>query len=248
MLGVDTDASLLGVLEHAAASGRQPDIVLATGDIAQQARESTYKRFVDYVGHYFPGVPLRWLAGNHDAIMPMTRIGRRRGPSLSAHCGAWHFALLDSHLEGHVPGRFSDAELAALDAELASAPGRFSLIGFHHHPLPVGSQWIDTQLIDNADALFAIVDAHPRVRGLIFGHVHQQVDGLWRSAAGIDVRVLGTPSTCFQFLPNSDDYALDEDAAPGYRWLELRADGHIGTHVARVAHLRVELDLAAGGY
>ena len=44
---------------------------------------------------------------------------------------------------------------------------------------------------------------------------------------------MSTPSTCAQFLPRSEFFALD-DRPPGLRWLELHADGHIETEVAWV--------------
>jgi len=48
-----------------------------------------------------------------------------------------------------------------------------------------------------------------------------------------DVRILGTPSTCIQFKPGQDAFCLD-DTSPGYRWMELLADGSIRTEVVRI--------------
>jgi Icc protein len=70
-----------------------------------------------------------------------------------------------------------------------------------------------------------IVDNSKRVRGIIWGHVHQASD---RRRHG--VRLMSTPSTCTQFLPNSDSFALDS-RPPGYRWLNLMANGRIDTDV-----------------
>jgi Icc protein len=44
------------------------------------------------------------------------------------------------------------------------------------------------------------------------------------------VRLLSTPSTCAQFVPRSDGFAIDR-RPPGYRWLELRDDGSLSTDV-----------------
>jgi Icc protein len=52
-----------------------------------------------------------------------------------------------------------------------------------------------------------------------------------------DVRFLSTPSTCAQFLPGNEFFALD-DRPPGMRWLELYADGSIETEVAWVPGVR----------
>jgi Icc protein len=47
------------------------------------------------------------------------------------------------------------------------------------------------------------------------------------------VKLFSTPSTCAQFLPMSAGFAIDQ-RPPGYRWLELNADGTIATEVVWV--------------
>jgi Icc protein len=44
------------------------------------------------------------------------------------------------------------------------------------------------------------------------------------------VQFLSTPSTCAQFLPHSEFFALDE-RPPGLRWLDLHPDGRVATPV-----------------
>jgi Icc protein len=44
---------------------------------------------------------------------------------------------------------------------------------------------------------------------------------------------MSTPSTCAQFLPSSEFFALDE-RPPGMRWIELCDDGSIETEVTWV--------------
>jgi 3',5'-cyclic-AMP phosphodiesterase len=96
------------------------------------------------------------------------------------------------------------------------------------HPVEMRSRWLDTVGLANADALFGIVDRHPQVRGIAFGHVHQALDTVRNG-----VRILATPSTCSQFLPGSDDFAIDNQP-PAYRKLLLHADGRIETDVVWV--------------
>ena len=64
-----------------------------------------------------------------------------------------------------------------------------------------------------------------QVRGVLWGHVHQELD-LTRKG----IRYMATPATCSQFLPGSDDFALDT-RPPGYRTLQLSSDGSIHTEV-----------------
>jgi Icc protein len=58
---------------------------------------------------------------------------------------------------------------------------------------------------------------------------------------------MASPSTCIQFLPGSDGFAVDT-TAPGYRWLSLHADGRIETGVQRLSEIPGTLDLASAGY
>ena len=46
--------------------------------------------------------------------------------------------------------------------------------------------------------------------------------------------ILSTPSTCIQFKPKSDKFALDEEH-PGYRFIKLKANGEIETQVYRLS-------------
>jgi Icc protein len=48
-----------------------------------------------------------------------------------------------------------------------------------------------------------------------------------------NVRMLASPSTCFQFTIREGRHRLDP-AAPGYRWLKLYADGSVATGVKRL--------------
>jgi Icc protein len=108
--------------------------------------------------------------------------------------------------------------------------------------VPIGSPWLDTMMVDNAAEFFAVLDRHPQVRAVLWGHVHQTCDQVRRG-----VRLLASPSTCIQFQPQSAGFALDE-AAPGYRWLELHDSGVIETGVVRLENYSATLDRNSGGY
>ena len=97
--------------------------------------------------------------------------------------------------------------------------------------------------LDNPAAFFRVIDRYPQVRGVLWGHVHQEFTG-----RRDQILLLGSPSTCIQFLPGSRAFAMDS-LTPGFRWLELRADGRIDTGIRRVAAYPRPLDLSnRGGY
>ena len=54
-------------------------------------------------------------------------------------------------------------------------------------------------------------------------------------------------STCIQFHPDSFDFVLDT-VNPGYRWLDLNADGTLKTGVSRVKNKRYAVDFSGIGY
>jgi len=61
------------------------------------------------------------------------------------------------------------------------------------------------------------------------------------------VRILGTPSTCAQFLPRARTFAVDS-LPPAWRTLELHADGRVVTDVAWLSAAdRQRFATAAGG-
>ena len=122
--------------------------------------------------------------------------------------GAWRIVLVDSC----VPGRGAAAasaqpELRALDAALSGAIAtRWCVV--HHHPVSMASRWLDAVGIENAEEFFDVLDAHRSVRAISWGHVHQCFDARRRG-----VRLLATPSTGAQFLPQSDEFRGRRPAA-----------------------------------
>jgi len=87
------------------------------------------------------------------------------------------------------------------------------------------SKWLDTVGLDNGDEFLVRAASSGRVRAAIFGHVHQHYD-----AEHDGIRLVATPSTCRQFLPRADEFAVD-DRPPAYRLIELHADGSINAEL-----------------
>jgi 3',5'-cyclic-AMP phosphodiesterase len=222
--GVATLPALEAALAQARTRDWPPDAVLVTGDIVQDD-PAGYRHFRRLFGAL--GVPVLCIPGNHDEPEAMRRELAAAPFSVGGHfdLGRWRIVLLDSCLAGAAGGRLSDAALAGLDAALGSAGKRHCMVCLHHHPVPMASRWLDRVALDNAAQFLAALDRHSNVRAVVWGHVHQTYDGLRKG-----VRLLATPSTCAQFQPNSDDFAVDP-RPPAYRTLELRADGTLLTEV-----------------
>jgi Icc protein len=241
LLGMNTRDSLEKVIDKVLLEQPQIDLLLITGDLTQDGSVASYQAFQRMSARI--QAPTRWFAGNHDEPLVMEEVAR--GTDLLepvVDIGAWRVILLNSAVPGTVPGRLADAELQLLERSLSEAPDRHHLICLHHHPISIDCKWMEPIGLRNADALFAIIERYPQTKALLWGHIHQEID----QPLG-NLRLLATPSTCIQFKPRSDDFALD-DLPPGYRWLRLQPDGEIQTAVSRVEGYAFKPDFSSDGY
>jgi Icc protein len=242
LLGLNTHESLHCVVKMAQQRHQHIDLVLVTGDLVHDGSESGYGRLQEYFSTF--SAPVLLMAGNHDELRQL-QDSADNGPARfvkQIQCRGWQIILLDSTIPKSDGGRLADAELSMLQQHLDSAPALPALVCLHHQPVPMGSRWLDSMLLENAEEFFDVLDRHPQVRGVLWGHVHQEYDHMRNG-----VRLLATPSTCFQFKPFSDEFALDA-LAPGYRWLDLYPDGRIDSGVFRLERFSTKLDMQSTGY
>lgn len=246
LLGVVTRDSLAAVIEQLQKNisnqvHAEPDFLVASGDLAQDASPEAY--------HYFQTqmTPLcqasGWFSGNHDDTQVLNH-ALKGGSELAKvyRFEHWQLILLDSSVRGKVHGFLAQPELDLLAQTLAERPDLHSLVCLHHHPVDIGSVWLDKIGLHNRDEFFAVLDRFENVRGVLWGHIHQE----WQSQRQ-GLSLMATPSTCIQFLPKSAGFAVD-NIAPGYRWLSLHADGKIDTQVYRAEDFVFDLDQKSTGY
>lgn len=243
LLGVDTLQSLHEVLARVQNDAFWPaDAILATGDLAQDETPEAYQHMIDAFADL--GAPYYCIPGNHDdpALMQDYIPGHAQGVNQQILFDHWQIIMLSSHKPGHVEGCLDADTLEFLATTLASKPNHHTLIAMHHPAVQLGSNWIDSLAIENPDSFFAILNQHKNVRAVIWGHAHQAFD-----SQRDGIRLLGTPSTCFQFKPNEEKFALD-DQLPGYRTISLMQNGDIETEVSRLTNSSNLVDYSAQGY
>lgn len=227
------------VLKQALAEDIRCDLILVTGDLVSEVQPAIY----DYIfaALHATQIPFACIAGNHDvtderghglpffqrelvAIEADSRL-------LSRHVidtDYWRLLLINSAIPGKVAGEVTLADIDWLCAQL-SACDKPTLIALHHHVMPMGSDWIDAHSAENADIFWQRMGDFDHLRVIISGHTHQEQV---RHKHG--VTVYSTPSTCYQFKPYEVDFAYDQNARPGYRWLQLANNGQVASWVKRL--------------
>ena len=227
------------VLQQALNEDIRCDLILVTGDLVNKVIPTIY----DHIFKVLEAtkIPFACIAGNHDVTdevgchLPFLQRTLVAQPAdtrlLSQHVietDHWQLLLLDSSVSGKVAGEITSADIDWLCKRLEYCD-KPTLIALHHHVIPVDSTWIDTHMVENSEDFWQHMIAFEHLKVIISGHIHQdQV----RYRQGVSVYT--TPSTCYQFTPNEDDFSYDKDARPGYRWLQLANNGTVESWVERL--------------
>lgn len=209
-------AQSLSNLVRCLARGESIDLVVLTGDLADDGKADTYRWLQDEVRSL--GAPMVALFGNHDAdalrevfpfpadafVQEPSNQTRQRAFAIDAH--GWRVVFCDSRLDDDdaVGGDLHPHQLAFLDRTLGASE-QPALAFVHHPPGRTGQGWVDAYGVIG-DAFAEVVRRHSyRLRGIFFGHVHGEmafdVGGVWS---------MSCPSTAFAF--GDGDYLPTKDA------------------------------------
>lgn len=242
MLGVDTSQSLQCCLEHAIAHHGPFDLILLSGDLAQDPSPATYRRLNQLLQTL--ATPCLCLPGNHDALEVMR--AELHGDNINCDqqrdLGNWRLIALNSQKPNSPVGRLAESEFMLLERQLTEQANRPTVVIMHHPCVDCGTPWLDPMKIENSDRLLATLKRFPQVKLLLCGHIHQEFAAPLQHAT-----LLTAPSTCFQFTPGALEFSLDT-LAPGYRIVELFEDGGWQSQCERIAEGLFSLDLSAHGY
>ena len=217
--GTVTQAPLQRVLDRYQAGDWGADRVVITGDIIQDDSAEAYDRFRELL------LPLNLrthcIPGNHDVRELMRRVCCVPPFSYCAYeeIGDWLLIGLDSCVADDAGGMIAADELDRLSKTVTDSAAKHVMVCLHHPPVPMNSAWLDSVGLKNADEFMQRLHSLGRIRLVIFGHVHQAYD-----SEHDGIRIVATPSTCRQFEPLSEEFAVD-DRPPAYRRITLHGDG-----------------------
>jgi len=197
---LDTFAALERAVDHLNALGPAPDIVLATGDLSHDTGPADYLRLKAALARL--EAPLFVIPGNHDDRANLRAAFAGDG-YLPADSEFLHYVVegyplrliaLDTAIPGEEAGELCLDRLAWLEARLAEAPERPTVVFMHHPPFETGIPFFDRIGCRGGAAMGQIVQRHPRIEAVLCGHVHRAITLRWH---GTVVQV--TPATGYQY-------------------------------------------------
>lgn len=198
----------------------EADLLLLSGDLAQDVEPATYAWLVAQLEK--TGRPWYWLPGNHDAPDMMQNWA---ATEWEHEVAGWRMLGLSTYQERSAAGRLSKKSLLRL--QQASASDQPLLIALHHPPIEAPTRWQNTIGLENATAFWAALEGRTAPCVILSGHWHQAVE---YTQQAIDCWV--APSTVMQFSSTSQDFALAPEAGGGLRWIDITAQGQIHTRLS----------------
>ncbi len=213
----DPGLCLREAVEAVLALPDRPDAVLASGDLSDDGSAASYA-FVRAELERL-GLPFFVIPGNHDERVALREgfglAGQGAEPILyAAELGPLRLLALDTVLPGSDRGALDGGRLEWLEAELAAAPERATVLAMHHPPLHTGLPPFDGICLDGDQraALAVVLAGHPQVLRIVAGHVHRTMVGELAGRA-----VVSVPSTFRQSRLDftATEFGLNEDP-PGF--------------------------------
>ena len=204
-----------------------PDFVLHTGDVAYNPEPNAYENPREILGRL--RFPVYYVSGNHDGSMDLQRAmlsSDEPMPQLHytfEHSGV-QFAIVDSNGPAEPPrGYLTESQLEFLQGICNADDPRPLVIATHHNPVKVGIPWMDEFMGMQNGELFhqAILPARDRLRGVFFGHVHQDLT-IYRDG----ILYCSTVSSWRQLhaWPGQEGTVEDQGAEPGFSVVTISRD------------------------
>jgi 3',5'-cyclic AMP phosphodiesterase CpdA len=185
---------------------QRPDAVVATGDLVHAGRAAEYAHLREILAPL--PMPIYFIPGNHDerealrAAFPEHAYLRQSARFVQYAIDEWPLRIvaLDTVIPGSDAGELCAERVGWLDATLARAPQKPTLVIMHHPPFETLIEHMDTIGLAGAERFAAVIRRHPQVERVLCGHLHRP----------IQVRFAGTlASTC-----PSTAHQLGLDLAP----------------------------------
>jgi 3',5'-cyclic AMP phosphodiesterase CpdA len=237
------------VLDHLCGMTRRPDLLLVTGDLADENSEAPYRMLRERLDRC--PFPAYVCLGNHDSRGAARQIfpgGDDRFLHYVFDADTLRIIVLDTLEEGRHGGAFCEARAAWLRDRLAEAADQATLVVLHHPPIDSGIDWLTTSPEEPWVArLESVLADQPQIVALLAGHFHRPIFG-GRKGAPVFVCPPIARQIALDLAPLDpempDGRALVVDGPPGFA-LHLWRGGTLTSHMDFVEDRQILADFDA---
>ncbi|MFT5220209.1 MAG: Icc protein [Planctomycetota bacterium] len=234
LYGVDTALSLQNIIEQIQQLDKKPELIIASGDVAEDGAIETYQRFCGLLAEV--KIPIYLLPGNHDDLSNMQTVFNSAEflcvDATSIH--DWGFIFVNSKVADQSHGHVDATALNELEKNIIKMKDQPILVAIHHTPSRVCPSF-GCQL-ENATEFTELLNRHSNVKGVIAGHTHLAFEENTRQHTQYT-----TPSTFAKATHAQAGESVDHDdfwashsldgSQQGFRILDLHPEGGIHSEV-----------------
>lgn len=159
-------------------------LCVLTGDLTHHGDPAAYALLRETLSEL--AVPYQLLVGNHDdrshLVAAFPEQGRDPNDFIQSFrdTPAGRLVFLDTVDPGVHTGLYCAPRQEWLAEVLAQASDRPVYLFMHHPPFEIAFPKLDQYVMTNGDEFAKVIEIHPNVRHIFFGHVHRPVSGSWR--------------------------------------------------------------------
>ena len=229
LYNINTYNSAKTIIEYIAKHKKSIDYLIITGDISEDSTMQSYSHLLDLLKPIKSNIYL--MPGNHDSyeqIKLCCSLSTVKSDIFFSN-DKWVVFMFNTKKEHSPNGFLKQDEIELFKKLLSDYPNKNFMIFLHHHPVLIGSESMDTMIIENAQLLIDLIKSHNNIKGVSWGHIHNVFETEINNA-----KLFSSPSTCFQSKPKSKNFTIDSNLYPGYRIINLGGKGVIETSVVRV--------------
>jgi 3',5'-cyclic AMP phosphodiesterase CpdA len=160
------------------------ELCVISGDLTHHGTLAQYALFRDTIAAL--PMPVHVIPGNHDvrdtllATLPDTPCDENGFINYAFTRNGIRIVMLDTLSDGEDSGVLCPMRLAWLKTELHHSRNLPCLVFMHHPPVAMGLPFMDSINLQNADAFGDVLQIHPAIRHIFFGHLHRPCHGIWR--------------------------------------------------------------------
>ena len=163
-VGMHPEQSFHAVIDLMRQQHPHIDLIVHTGDLAQNPTPVTYNRYLQHMQSL--GIPFFHTPGNHDDVAYFPFHESDQTQATVVELGKWCIILLNSAQPQRIDGKIADGQLAQLTRLLEQLTERHVIIACHHHPFAMESAWIDQHKLKNSSDLLETIRPFSNIKAI----------------------------------------------------------------------------------